>query len=143
VAPPPPPQDRAGIGEWPVWGQEPPELWFRQVASHSLPATAPAVPVPAEPAPASQPASPQLAVPGFILGLIGACLGWIPLVGLACALFGGVFSWHARRAMAPGHPRRALATGGLVLGAIGVAFGMGASAILATVALNALFSALY
>ncbi|MBO0747599.1 MAG: DUF4190 domain-containing protein [Acidimicrobiaceae bacterium] len=134
----PPSEPHAGIGEWPLWGDEPPDLWFRQVGTppsgvrvvHGPPAEA-------------TPASPRLALPGFILGLLGACLAWIPVGGLGCAVFGVVLSIQARRAIPPGYRGRELPTAGLVLGCIGVAFGTPTTVVLVTIALNALFSAAY
>lgn len=137
----PPPPPRAGIGEWPAWGDEPPELWFRQV--HSAPVPAAPFRLPPGPAPAARPKSSRIALAGFILGLLGACLSWVPLGGLGCGLFGAVLSLQARRATPPRHPGRALPTAGLVLGCIGTVFGVGATAIAATVALNALFNLVY
>lgn len=139
----PPTQPRAGIGEWPVWGDEPPELRFRQIPSG--PASAGAFGLPAWPAPrgGARPAAAPMAVAGFVLGLVGAFFSWVPLVGLGCALFGAVLSMQARRLVAPGYQGRAMPTAGLVLGCIGLVFGVSASAIFATVALNALLSAAY
>lgn len=137
----PPSEPRAGIGEWPVWGDEPPELRFRQIPS--TPVHAPAASLPPPPAADMGPQPPRLAVPGFILGLLGACLGWVPVAGLGCGLFGAVLSMQARRAIPPGHRGRVMPTAGLVLGCIGVAFGVFTSAIAVTIGLNALFGALY
>lgn len=136
----PPPQPRAGIGEWPVWGDEPPELRFRPISAARLP-TAP-VPWPAA-ATGARPAPPGMALAGFILGLLGACFSWVPLVGLASSLFGAVLSTQARRVLAPGGRGRTLSTAGLVLGCVGVVFSVSSSAIFATIALNALFNAVY
>lgn len=137
----PPSEPRPGIGEWPVWGDEPPELWFAQV--HSRPVPAGAGPLP--PAVAAVPSrrSPNLALAGFVLGLVGALLGWIPLVGLGCGIFGAVLSLEARRVFPRGDQRRVLPTAGLVLGCIGIVGGVIASAIFATIALDGLFNAVY
>lgn len=140
---PPPSPPRAGLGEWPVWGDEPPELWFGHVPSGPLPPNVAGLPRWPPPSPVARPSASPLAVTGFILGLLGACLSWVPLVGLGSALFGAVLSMHARRLVAPGHQGQALPTAGLILGCIGIAFGVSASAIFATVALNALLSAAY
>lgn len=130
---------RPGIGEWPAWGDEPPELWFAPVPT--VPARPPAS---APPAPSVDgKARPGLAVPGFILALLGACFCWVPLLGLGSGLFGAVLSTQARRATPPGQRGRGLATVGLVLGCIGVAGGVLWSAIFATIALNRLFNVLY
>ncbi len=137
----PPAEPRPGIGEWPVWGDEPPELWFAQVASRPVPATAPLPPGPR--VAAAGPASPDLTLPGFVLGLIGACLCWVPLVGLGCGIFGAVLSLQARRAFPPGHRGRELPTVGLVFACIGIAVGVVASAIFTTIALDGLFNAVY
>lgn len=137
----PPSEPRPGIGEWPAWGDEPPELWFAQVASTPLPAAAP-IP-PAIRAAPTAPASPNLALPGFVLGLLGACLCWVPLVGLGCGIFGAVLSLQARRAVPPGHRGREMPTVGLVFACIGIAIGVIASAIFATIALDGLFNAVY
>lgn len=140
---PPGAQPRAGLGEWPVWGDEPPELWFGHVGSGPLPANVAGLPPWPPPAGVARPSASPLAVAGFILGLLGACFSWVPLLGLGSALFGAVLSMQARRLVAPGHQGQALPTAGLVLGCIGIAFGVSASAIFATIALNALLSAAY
>lgn len=139
----PPSEPRPGIGEWPVWGDEPPELWFAQVASRPVPSAVPAAVPPAGPGAAAGPASPNLTLPGFIFGLLGACLCWVPLVGLGCGIFGAVLSLQARRAFPPGHRGRELPTVGLVLACIGIGVGVIASAVFTTVALDGLFNAAY
>lgn len=140
---PPRSQPRAGIGEWPVWGAEPPELWFGQIPPAPLPAAAGGHRAHPAPGPGARPASSSMSLTGFILGLVGACLSWIPLAGLACALFGAVLSLQARRATAAGPERRTLPTAGLVLGCIGMVVGVSATAVFATIALNALLAAAY
>ncbi len=135
----PPSQPRPGIGEWPVWGDEPPELRFRQIPSAPVTRTWGRVP----PWTGTRPAPPRVGLTGFVLGLVGACLSWVPLAGLACALVGAVLSLQALRATPAGYPGRTLPTTGLVLGCIGMVFGVSTSAILATLALNALFTAIY
>lgn len=143
VTHPPGAQPRAGIGEWPVWGDEPPELRFRQAPPARTPVTAAGLPAWHVPVSGARPAASTMAVAGFILGLAGAFFSWLPVVGLGCALFGAVLSVQGRRLVAPGHPGRALPTAGLVLGCIGIVFGVAASAVFATVALNALLNAAY
>ncbi len=130
-----------------MWGDEPPELWFAQVASAPVAATGP-VPAAAQlPAAASGievgAVSPDLGLPGLLLGLLGACLCWVPLIGLGCGIFGAVLSWQARGAFLPGDRRRGLPTVGLVLGCIGIGIGVIASAIFTTIALDGLFNAVY
>lgn len=140
---PPRPQPRAGIGDWPVRGDEPPELWFGQVRAAAVPA-APATLAGPPTLPTSwRPAPSRLAFAGFILGLLGACVSWLPLADLTCAVIGAVLSVQARRVLAPGRQDRHLATAGLVLGCLGIVLGVSASAILATIGLNALLSAIY
>jgi len=107
-----------------------------------VPAGALALP-PGPAAAASGPASPNLALPGFILGLVGALLGWLPLVGLGCGIFGAVLSLEARRVFPRGDRRRELPTAGLVLACIGIGVGVISSAILTTIALDGLFNAVY
>lgn len=140
---PPGARPRAGLGDWPVWGDQPPELWFEGPPSARVPAGRTPPPAPSTPAGAPRTPSSRMAFAGFILGLLGACLSWLPLAGLACAVFGAVFSFQARRAIGPGRQDRGLATAGLVLGCTGVVLGVSASAILSTVALDAAFNALY
>lgn len=122
-------------------GDQPPELWFAQVASSPRAAGVPVAPV-AEAA-AAGPASPNLTLPGFVLGLLSAFLGWVPLVGLGCGIVGTVLSLQARRAFPPGHRARVLPTAGLALGCVGIAVGVISSAIFTTIALDGLFNAVY
>lgn len=130
---------RPGIGEWPVWGDEPPQLWMAPAPAR--PAPPGLAPPPLAPAPSRT--SHRLALPGFLLALLGACFCWLPVIGLGSGLFGAVLSTQARRASPPGQSRRGLATVGLVLGCIGVAGGVLWSAIFVTIALQSLFTRLY
>jgi hypothetical protein len=62
---------------------------------------------------------------------------------LGCGIFGAVLSLQARRTFPPGDRGRDLPTVGLVLGCIGIAVGVIASAIFTTIALDGLFNAVY
>lgn len=132
---------RPGIGEWPVWGQEPPRLWIGQAQPLPVPATGPP-PLPLPPPAPAAPAHRGPRLPGFLLGLLGACLCWIPVLGLGSALVGAVLSMQARRLVPAGQRGRELPMVGLVLGCVGVVGGVLWSAIFATIALDRLLSTL-
>ena len=61
-----------------------------------------------------------LGIAGFVTGLLGALLSWIPIAGIVLGVLGivlgGVATAQARRSGAA----KGLATAGIVLGAIGV-----------------------
>ncbi|MGH7921370.1 MAG: hypothetical protein ACREQM_15715 [Candidatus Dormibacteraceae bacterium] len=129
---------RRGIGDWPTWGEQPPELWFAQIPQAlALPVALPAPPPALLP---PRPPRPRLATPGFVLGLIGACLCWVPVAGFGCGIFGFVLALSAARSVPRRHPGRDMATAGVVLAAIGVGLGVVSTALFTTIELSRLFS---
>lgn len=76
-----------------------------------------------------EPPGNGMAVASVILGIIGAVIGFIPILGVPAIICGilaivfGAKGWSKANRL-PGHPDKALAIAGVILGVVAVALGI-------------------